>query len=237
MGRSADLEPNAGTDHTDRRHPGPKRAQGAPVGPEEVRAAVIEAAGDLFTQRGVDAVSLRDIAEAADVQLSLISRYVGSRADVLDAVLEHLSGQLVEALHDRPLEQVGLDREAILDRWTALLGYFAATGQALRVADLPYNPVLGAAEVIQAAFGTDDRGARLRGAQISASALGWRIFEDYLIRAGGLEDADLAELREELSALHRHIGALPWPTPADPPLPSSAPDWVGEPGAERAGPD
>ena len=52
--------------HTEEHHaPGPRREPGAPVGPEEVRRAVLEAAAVLFAERGVDAVSLRDIAAAA----------------------------------------------------------------------------------------------------------------------------------------------------------------------------
>ena len=52
--------------------PGPRRAPGAPAGPDEVRRAVLDAAAPLFAERGVDAVSLRDIAAGADVHLALI---------------------------------------------------------------------------------------------------------------------------------------------------------------------
>ena len=58
--------------------------------------------------------------------------------------------------------------------------------------------------------------ARLRAAQIVAAALGWRIFEAYLISAGGLEDFPLATLREELARSARRLGATPWPSPPDP---------------------
>jgi hypothetical protein len=39
-------------------------------------------------------------------------------------------------------------------------------------------------------------------------ALGWRIFERYLIDAGGLDDFPLATLREELAQAGRHSLAL-----------------------------
>ncbi|MCB1261014.1 MAG: TetR family transcriptional regulator, partial [Acidimicrobiales bacterium] len=60
-------------------HPGPRRPAGAPVGPDAVRRAVLDAAAELFGHHGVQATSLRDIAAAADVQLALIARYVGTR--------------------------------------------------------------------------------------------------------------------------------------------------------------
>lgn len=59
--------------------PGRKRRAGAPVGPDEVRSAVLEAAAKLFARHGVECVSLRDIAMEANVQVTLIPRYIGSR--------------------------------------------------------------------------------------------------------------------------------------------------------------
>jgi hypothetical protein len=56
----------------------------------------------------------------------------------------------------------------------------------------------------------------LRAAQIVAAALGWRIFEDYLVQAGGLEAIPLATLRDELARSARRLGATPWPSPPDP---------------------
>ena len=69
-----------------RRTPGPRRRGGSPAGPQAVRRAVLDAAADLFARRDVEGVSLRDIAAAADVQLALIGRYIGTRAELIDAV-------------------------------------------------------------------------------------------------------------------------------------------------------
>jgi hypothetical protein len=49
-----------------------------------------------------------------------------------------------------------------------------------------------------------------------ASALGWRIFEDYLIAESDLGDIDVSILRDELTASHRRLGATRWPSPPDP---------------------
>ena len=50
-------------------------------------AAVVEAATALFAERGPAAVSLREVAQAANVNLGLIHRHIGSKTDLLAAVL------------------------------------------------------------------------------------------------------------------------------------------------------
>ena len=53
---------------------------------------MIEAATELFAERGPAAVSLREVANAADVNLGLIHRHIGSKTDLLVAVLEARPG-------------------------------------------------------------------------------------------------------------------------------------------------
>lgn len=181
-----------------------------------MRRAILDAAADLFARKGVSRVTLRDIATQANVQLALISRYIGNREQLVRAVLDDLSEQISEDVTARPLEQVSFERDSPMGRWTRLIGHLALKGDDL-TSSRAANPMRGLAEVIQGAYGLDDEAARLRGAQIVASALGWRIFEDYLIAAGGLEDIPRQALRDELTAMHRRLGATPWPSPPDPP--------------------
>jgi len=84
------------------RRPGPRRPLGSPVGPDEVRRALLDAAAVLFARRGVDAVSLRDIAAEADVHLALIGRYMSDRDDLVHAVFGDLSGQLARTVLENP---------------------------------------------------------------------------------------------------------------------------------------
>jgi TetR/AcrR family transcriptional regulator, repressor for neighboring sulfatase len=79
-----------------------------------------------------------------------------------------------------------------------------------------FNPVQAMASTLEEGYGLDSRSARLRAAQIMAAALGWRIFEDYLVQAGGLDAVPLATLRDELAQSGRRLGATPWPSPPDP---------------------
>lgn len=63
-----------------------------PHGRDDVVRALLAAATELFATRGPAAVSLRDVATAADVNLGLIHRYIGSKQDLLAAVLGARAG-------------------------------------------------------------------------------------------------------------------------------------------------
>jgi len=80
-----------------------------------------------------------------------------------------------------------------------------------------FNPVQAMARTLEDAYGLDPLAARVRAAQIVAQALGWRVFEDYLIQAGDLDGVPLDALREELVHSARRLGATRWPSPPDPP--------------------
>jgi len=196
-----------------RRTPGPRRSQGSPTGRQAVRRAVLDAAADLFGRRDVDGVSLRDVAAAADVQLALIGRYVGTRAELIDAVFDDLSASLARELTDRPLEQISFERDSTMGRWVVLLRHLVITGAGPDRTTASVNPIRALARVLEENYGAGPAAAAVRAAQIGALALGWRLFERYLITAGGLEQIPLQDLRDDVTALNRRIGATPWPSP------------------------
>ncbi len=181
-----------------KRRPGPRPRRGRPAGPADVRRAVLDAAADLFARHRVDNVSLRQIAEAAGVQLSLIDRYVGCREDLIVAVLDELSRAVTADVLARPTEQISFERDSAMGRWTRVLAYRALAGEHA-AGDVVLNPVRAIAEVSEHEYGLDPASARIRGAQVVASALGWRLFEDFLVEAGGLGDEPREALRDELT--------------------------------------
>lgn len=181
-----------------------------------MRAAVIDAAGRLFALRGVRAVTLRDIAAEADVQLGLIPRHFGSREGLINAVFEDLTERVAADLRDRPLEGHSFDADSTAGRWTALLVYYAVERETPPTVGT-FNPVEALAAVLETAYGHDRAAAHRRAAQLLASALGWRVFEDQLIAWGGFPEEERAVMRADLTALHRRMGATPWPSPPDPP--------------------
>ncbi len=190
-------------------------ATGAQERVDETRRAVIDAATRLFAARGVDAVSLRDVSAEAGVHTELIRRYIGHRRDLVRVVFEDVSRRLVEAIGQHPLEGQGFDADSVMGQWVRIAASLAISGQRLPV-DAAQNPVTAMAATLVEGYGVDERSAQVRAAQIVATALGWRVFEDYLVAAGGLSDVPLEQLREELVHSGRRLGATPWPSPPDP---------------------
>ena len=185
-----------------------------------MRRAVLDAAALLFAQRGVDAVSLRDIAAEADVHFALIRRYIGNRDELVAAVFDDVSDQLARAVLDNPLSGQGYDADTVMGKWVRIAGALAIAGRAARGSH-GVQPGAGDGPDPRGRLRAGPSGARLRAAQIVAAALGWRIFEAYLVAAGELGAVPLETLREELVHSARRLGATPWPSPPDPPARSS----------------
>ena len=207
-----------------RRTPGPRRSGGSPAGPQAVRRAVLDAAADLFARHDVEGVSLRDIAAAADVQLALIGRYIGTRRELIDAVFDDLSASLARELTDRPLEQISFERDSTMGRWIVVLHHLVITGAGQDRTTASFNPVRALARVLEQNYRAGPAAAAVRAAQIGALALGWRLFERYLITAAGLEQIPLQDLRDDVTAVNRRIGATPWPSPPGLALPDTGPE-------------
>lgn len=79
-----------------------------PHGPDEVRAAVVAAATELFAERPPGAVTVRQIAERAQVNHALVHRYFGTKEDLMRAVLQFNAGA-AEAVAAGAAERVGVD--------------------------------------------------------------------------------------------------------------------------------
>jgi TetR/AcrR family transcriptional regulator, repressor for neighboring sulfatase len=69
-----------------------------PRGGDEVSIALIEAAIELFAERGPAAVSVREIATRAGVNHGLVHRHFGSKEGLLSAVLQFLAEGLAGEL-------------------------------------------------------------------------------------------------------------------------------------------
>jgi AcrR family transcriptional regulator len=63
---------------------------------KEKRERLLDAAERLFAERGLDAVSVRDITEAADANTASIHYHFGSKLDLVAAILERRGGVLGE---------------------------------------------------------------------------------------------------------------------------------------------
>ncbi|MBT3311777.1 MAG: helix-turn-helix transcriptional regulator [Desulfobacterales bacterium] len=71
-----------------------KKKNKKPHGRDEVETALIEAAADLFSKHGINAVSVRDVASHAGVNHGLIHVYFGSKDNLRQRTHEYLLKKL-----------------------------------------------------------------------------------------------------------------------------------------------
>ena len=87
-------ERNANSVLTDRQFlahcPGDTEPKTSRLDPAERREQMLDAANDLFAERGYEEVSVEDIARSAGVTRGLVHHYFGGRKEVYIALLERL---------------------------------------------------------------------------------------------------------------------------------------------------
>lgn len=175
-----------------------------PTGREEVTAAILTAAADLFAERGPAATSIRDIAARSKVNHGLVFRHFGVKQKLVGAVLDHLATETIALMDsDVPAEEKApvLDRHMRVMARTVLDGYPAGQLQT-------YFP--GAAQLLSEArrYHDSDRSARLAVAHAQALKFGWLVFGSFLGSAIGF-DITPAELHEAVEAQASRIIQLP----------------------------
>ncbi|MDB5873436.1 MAG: transcriptional regulator, TetR family [Ramlibacter sp.] len=75
-----------------------RRAAGPADSQPNRKQAILLAAEKLFAQRGYHAVSVRDIAQEADVQVALVGYYYGLKHELFYAIFEHWNRTIEERL-------------------------------------------------------------------------------------------------------------------------------------------
>jgi AcrR family transcriptional regulator len=87
----------------------PQGRTGRRPGPNQTRAAILEAARAAFAERGYDGVSVRAVARDAGVDPALVHRFYGSKEELFVAAmaLPFSPSQLVESLLDGGVDHVG----------------------------------------------------------------------------------------------------------------------------------
>lgn len=177
---------------------------------------MIAAAAELFSREGVSEVSLRQIAAAAQVNPALISRYIGSREDLVRMVFADLTDRLVDDITAAPSASRGFDTDTVMGQWTRVLTHLVLTDIDTAI-EIGRAPVEVLSEAVEGLYDQDRAAARLRVAQLMGSAIGWRLFEPYLVAAADIDSMTLDDYRSELTRTHRRLAATPLPSPPDPP--------------------
>jgi TetR/AcrR family transcriptional regulator, repressor for neighboring sulfatase len=162
------------------------RRADAPLGRDEVVAAVLESAADLFAERGPAATSIRDIAARSSVNHGLIHRHFGSKDNLVGAVLDHLGRHLAELL---AADADGNTIAAAVDRQLRVLARASLDGYAIGELQSRFPTMEKLLEAVRRRHPTE-LGARLAAAHTIALQLGWVLFGGFLRASTGLEDLD-----------------------------------------------
>jgi len=194
------------------------------LGREATTAAILEAARELFSERGYAAVTVRAIAERAGVTHALVHQYLGSKTEIFRAVLKRGERVLVSAAPDNPdllesasrmlrqgLEQSGRAHARLLVGsalgglpYDRTAGRFAAIERLIELAERQ------AGSASEAERAERDLDPRLGVACVGTLFLGWVAGEHWMRPAAGLQRMDEAELvdgleRVILSILKDHV--------------------------------
>jgi AcrR family transcriptional regulator len=189
----------------------PPKDAAAPRGRDQVYAATIRAATALFAQRGIAAVSVREVATRAGVNPALVHRYVGGKQVLLKLVLTSLTDAMRSDLDTVAANHVPmlppLSAQA-LATYELIAAHIVIEGLDIRDYQSDFPVIRRVIEEIEHRTGVDSRTARCRGAQIFALDLAVRLFEPVLLRAAGLTDDDADDLHLRMRELQVGIGEL-----------------------------
>jgi len=113
---------------------------------EQTRQAISEAAWRLFAERGFDAVTVAEIARAADVSEGTVFNYFPAKEDLFYGQMESFETALVDAVRDRPAGESALAafRRFVLDRAVGLDERAEVIAKAARI--ITASPTLQARE-------------------------------------------------------------------------------------------
>lgn len=159
---------------------------------EETITAVLTHAAELFAERGPAATSIRDIGTRSGVNHGLVFRYLGTKDQLVKAVLNHLADDVSAAA------RAGAPVAVIAAKTELQLRVVArATLDGFAVGRLQDRfPI--AANLISHALSSydEERTGRLSAANVIALQLGWQLFEPLVRSATGTEDIPVAELQQ-----------------------------------------
>ena len=177
-----------------------------PTGKEEVVEALLSAATELFAERGPGAVSVRDVANRAQVNHGLVHRHFGSKEKLVRAVLDHLVKELRER-HHQGVYQEGV-RGALYDEIAQNETYWRVLARALLDGHTQWLeegdfPLIGLAVTqLKSAMKrgeVTDGDAQAMVASYVAVALGWLVFEPFIAAATGMKGTPKTRRRRMLA--------------------------------------
>ena len=160
--------------------------------------ALMTAAADLFEEVGPNAVSVRAIAERAGVNHGLVHHYFGSKAGLVQAVLERLADESAAAIRERGVDAVIGSDDGRVRRHVRVLTRVVLDGAAPEGFQAQFPIVAYLSGLGRETLGMDDQTAGLRASQAVALMVGWLILEPWLLASAGLGPDALEAARADL---------------------------------------
>jgi TetR/AcrR family transcriptional regulator, repressor for neighboring sulfatase len=167
----------------------------SPMGRDEVVAAILEAAADLFAERGPAATSIREVAKRAGVNHGLIHRHFGSKEQLVGAVLDYLGQHLAELLAS---DTARTRLDAAIDRQSKVVARTTLDGYPIDELQTRFPNMTQQVERLRHQHPTE-RSARLAAAHATALQLSWRLFGGFLRASAGLGDLTDDEVAQSLT--------------------------------------
>ncbi|WP_101758817.1 TetR/AcrR family transcriptional regulator [Oceanicoccus sp. KOV_DT_Chl] len=181
-----------------------------PRGKEQVKQALIEAGITLFSQRGMASVSVRDLAEEAGVNHSLLFRHFGDKETLIKAVFEERFNRL--GIFD---ETAATDGEAMLETsiravmqdeqlWR-LMTFAALEGQDMILNSIPSPYIATTLKQLEKRQQNNEIYNGVEASVLLASgfalSLGWAVFRRTLMSMAHAKDRNFEELRVQVDKL------------------------------------
>ena len=190
--------------------------QDGPRGRDEIVNAILKATEGLLPKHNPTEISLRQIAEAANVNYSLIHRYFGTKEKV------------IMGAHERMLSKVG-EQFSTVDQLDGNIGVlFKISGENVSRRTLLARAMLDGAdphlirhhfpimqqliELLRKKKSRTKRpteyNAETLAAFFAASALGWFFFEPFLLASTGLDKKDKKKVHRQITEMLEKTAAL-----------------------------
>lgn len=169
-----------------------------PRGREQVCAALIQAAAELFAERGPAGVSVRDVAARAGVNHGLVHQYFGSKRALLGEVLDFLAEGI--SLQAEEVEITELLEATAGNPFWRVLARTILDGEDLGKLQKSF-PTVGRIvdffDGLRAQGRLDDFDPKILSALVVGLGLGWLLFEPFLVPAARLDDRPVSSVRDE----------------------------------------
>lgn len=186
----------------------------APRGKEQVQRALIDAGIKLFSERGMSNVSVRDLAEEAGVNHSLLFRHFGNKDGLIKAVFEERFNRMgvfnsTEITDGEQMLETSIRAVMQDEQLWRLMTFAALEGEDSILRSIP-SPYI--ASTLKELEKSQRKGAIYDGVEAPvllasgfALGLGWAVFRRILMSMAGASDREFEELRVQVDKLWEDI--------------------------------